>query len=194
MGSCEYEGRRVVSTVERARFAALYEEHFDGVFGFLCRRVGRVEGEDLTAQVFSAALRDRHAYDPERGSARVWLFGIAAHALRGHRRREERQLRAFARSGTDPLLTESDEVEDRLDAKRAARTLAGALSALSSGDRDVLLLAAWAGLTSEEIGEALAIPAGTARSRLNRARRKLRTALHASGHAHSPTIQEALDG
>jgi RNA polymerase sigma factor (sigma-70 family) len=122
------------------------------------------------------------------------LFGIAAHALRGHRRREERQLRALARSGTDPLLTESDEVEDRLDAKRAARTLAGALAALSSGDRDVLLLAARAGLTSEEIGEALAIPAGTARSRLNRARRKLRTALHASGHAHSPTIQEALDG
>jgi len=55
--------------------------------------------------------------------------------------------------------------------------LAAALADISPGDRDVLLLVAWAELTSEEAGQALGIPAGTARSRLHRARRQLRTAL-----------------
>jgi RNA polymerase sigma factor (sigma-70 family) len=48
---------------------------------------------------------------------------------------------------------------------------------LSSGDRDVVFLVAIAGLSYEEVAEALGIPDGTVGSRLNRARRKLRTAL-----------------
>ena len=57
------------------------------------------------------------------------------------------------------------------------RLLAAALAELNQGDRDVLLLIAWEGLTYDEVGHALAIPVGTVRSRLNRARRLVRAAL-----------------
>jgi RNA polymerase sigma factor (sigma-70 family) len=182
------------STIGHEQFSIVYERLFGDVYGYLCRRVGRSEGEDLAAQTFALALRDAARFDPERGTARAWVFGIAANVLRGHRRSEVRRLRALARSGVDPVLAETDAAVARVDAGRATRALAGALAALSAGDREVLLLAAWADLTSEEIGQALGIPGGTARSRLNRSRRKLRAALGDTGHASSPTAQEALDG
>jgi RNA polymerase sigma-70 factor (ECF subfamily) len=180
--------------VGRDAFASVYAEHFDDIYGYLCRRAGRSEGEELAAQTFALALRDLAGYDAARGSPRVWLFGIAANVLRGHRRSERRRLRALARTGADPLLDETDELVERLDAQRAARAVAGVLASLSAGDREVLLLAAWAGLTSDEIGLALGIPPGTARSRLNRSRRQLRGALAQAGHARPPAAQEALDG
>src|SRR5690349_21243519 len=160
----------MLSVAAREQFAGVYEEHFDAVFGYLCRRVGRAEGEDLAAQTFALALRDYDQYDTTRGSQRAWLYGIAANVLRGHRRGEERRLRMLASTGVDPLVDEPDQVEERVDAQRATRTLAQVLAALAEGDREVLLLNAWAGLTSEEIGLALEIPAGTVRSRLNRSR------------------------
>jgi RNA polymerase sigma factor (sigma-70 family) len=61
--------------------------------------------------------------------------------------------------------------------------LASALAALSQGDRDVLLLIAWEGLNYEEVAAALRIPIGTVRSRLNRARKKVRVKLGHSEHA-----------
>jgi RNA polymerase sigma factor (sigma-70 family) len=187
-------GAQAPAAAGRDAFAAVYAEHFDDIYGYLCRRAGRSEGEELAAQTFALALRDRGSYDAGRGSPRVWLFGIAANVLRGHRRSEERRLRALARSGVDPLLDEADALVERLDAQRATRALAGVLASLPAGDREVLLLAAWADLTSEEIGLALGIPPGTARSRLNRSRRQLRRALAHAGHGHSPAAQEALDG
>ena len=180
---------------ERDAFARVYEQHFDAVYGYLCRRVGRVEGEDLTAQTFTLALRDQEQYDAARGTLRAWLFGIAANVLRGHQRSEERRLRMLARTGVDPLVDEEEQVEDRLDAELATRALAGVLAGLSPGDREVLLLSAWAGLSSEEIGQALDIPAGTARSRLNRSRRKLQDALAGADPSHlTLSSKEPVDG
>jgi RNA polymerase sigma-70 factor (ECF subfamily) len=60
---------------------------------------------------------------------------------------------------------------------RAAGKIAGALGSLNDGERDVLFLYAWADLDYEEIAEALTIPGGTVRSRLHRARAKLRELL-----------------
>jgi RNA polymerase sigma factor (sigma-70 family) len=188
-------GRAALSGDERDAFARVYEQHFDAVYGYLCRRVGRVEGEDLAAQTFTLALRDHGQYDTSRGTVRAWLFGIAANVLRGHQRGEERRLRMLARTGVDPLFDEEEQVEDRLDAKLATRALAEVLAGLSAGDREVLLLSAWAGLSSEEIGHALDIPAGTVRSRLNRSRRKLQDALSGGDHAYlAVNGQEAVDG
>lgn len=65
--------------------------------------------------------------------------------------------------------------------------LAAALAGLSRADRDVLLLVAWGGLSYEEIAEALQVPVGTVRSRLHRARRKVRQVLGAEG---STTTEE----
>jgi len=68
----------------------------------------------------------------------------------------------------------SDAVAESIDAQLDVRALAKALDELPDGERDVLLLHAWEGLTYEEVARALDIPIGTVRSRLNRTRRRLR--------------------
>ena len=70
-----------------------------------------------------------------------------------------------------PPATESN---DEALARWVAPRLARALSLLSQDQRDVLLLHAWADLSSEDIASALGVPAGTIRSRLSRARAELR--------------------
>ena len=68
--------------------------------------------------------------------------------------------------------------------------LTEALAGLSEPDRDVLLLIAWEELSYEEVARALAIPVGTVRSRLHRARVKLREAL--AGTEAAATYEEIL--
>jgi RNA polymerase sigma factor (sigma-70 family) len=106
---------------------------------------------------------------------RPWLYGIATNLLRRHVRVEERRCRSLARAAAaDRPPTAGGEAEDRLDAQALRRPLAAALATLNRGDRDVLLLTAWADLTYAEIATVLDIPIGTVRSRLNRARRLTR--------------------
>jgi RNA polymerase sigma factor (sigma-70 family) len=62
-----------------------------------------------------------------------------------------------------------------VDAQVRAAQLRVAIAGLAAADRDVLLLSSWAGLTNQEIAEALGVPAGTVRSRLHRVRRQLRS-------------------
>ena len=65
-------------------------------------------------------------------------------------------------------------IDDGIDAAHAVKAMARAIRRLSTGDRDCLLLYAWADLSYEQIATALEIPIGTVRSRMNRARRALR--------------------
>lgn len=93
--------------------------------------------------------------------------------LRGERRRERRELRAWARTGADPVVADLDEPERRLDARADRPRLAAALADLPHENREVLLLFAWAELSYEEISAALGIPVGTVRSRMARCRARL---------------------
>ncbi|HEX4224666.1 MAG TPA: RNA polymerase sigma factor [Pseudonocardiaceae bacterium] len=159
-------------------FAALYDRHAVAIHRYVARRLGPAVAEDLVAETFLAAFRRRKRYDPAHADARPWLYGMAANLIGKHRRSEVRMLRAFARTGHDSAAEGyADRVDDRVVAGALRRELAAALAQLSSGDRDVLLLVAWADLSYEEVATALRIPIGTVRSRLNRARRKTRAAL-----------------
>ncbi|MGW1106332.1 RNA polymerase sigma factor [Streptomyces sp. NPDC002540] len=156
-------------------FAELYDRHAPDIHRYAVRRLGEGAADDITAETFLIAFRSRRRYDRTRRSARPWLYGIAANLIGKQRRSEERGLRALARTGQDPVAASwSDRCDDRISAQGP---LAGALAALSPGDRHVLLLVAWADLGYQEVAEALGIPLGTVRSRLNRARRKVREAL-----------------
>lgn len=158
-----------------AVFGRLFDEHAAGLHRYLARRVGMTIADDLVSETFLAALRGRHGYDPTRGGVRAWLYGIASNLLRRHVRSELRELRATARLVAAPVVEPPEAgVADRLDARARVAQLAAALTCLSDGDRDVLLLTSWAGLSPVEIGQALGIPAGTVRSRLHRTRRWLR--------------------
>ncbi|MET9515179.1 sigma-70 family RNA polymerase sigma factor [Streptomyces sp. NPDC002994] len=158
-------------------FAGLYDRYAADIHRYAARRLGEGAADDITAETFLIAFRSRRRYDTARGNARPWLYGIAANLIGKQRRGEERALRAMARTGDDPVAASWSE---RCDERIAAQApLAGALAGLSSGDRHVLLLVAWADLGYQEVAEALHIPLGTVRSRLNRARRKVREALSA---------------
>ncbi|MFF3952964.1 RNA polymerase sigma factor [Streptomyces sp. NPDC001890] len=156
-------------------FAGLYDRHAPDIHRYAARRLGEGAADDITADTFLVAFRSRRRFDGSRRSARPWLYGIAANLIGKHRRSEERGLRALARTGQDPVAASwSERCDDRIAAQAP---LAAALAALSPGDRHVLLLVAWADLGYQEVADALGIPLGTVRSRLNRARRTVREAL-----------------
>lgn len=165
------------STSVAERFAPLFDRHAPAVHRYLVRRIG-APADDLLAETFLIAFRRRASYRPVQVEVRPWLFGIATNVLRRYVRQERRRYRALARMPVDDVPPPTaDDTVDRVDARTLRRDLAAALAALKRGDRDVLLLFAWADLSYAEIAAVLEIPVGTVRSRLNRARRLTRTAL-----------------
>ena len=163
---------------EPEAFAGLYDRHASHIHRYVTRRLGDAIADDVVGDTFLAAFQRRRRYDLGRPDARPWLYGIAANVIGRHRRAEVRMLQAFARTGADPVAESyADGADDRVSAASVHRQLASALAGLEARDRDVLLLIAWADLSYEEVAAALGIPAGTVRSRLHRARRKVREAL-----------------
>ncbi|GAW50843.1 MULTISPECIES: RNA polymerase sigma factor [unclassified Nocardioides] len=180
------------SLTDPPRFALLYDRYAADIHRFVARRLGTGAAEDVTADVFLAAFRGRSRYDATRPTARPWLYGIAANLVGKHRRSEVRGLRALARTGTDPVAQSwVEQADERVTAQAHSAPLARALADLSAGDRDVLLLVAWADLGYQEVADALGIPLGTVRSRLHRARCQVRAAL-TDHHPHPHDTEEAL--
>ena len=168
------DGEVIAASVrEPARFAEIFDRHFDAVHRFVRRRIGSSAAQDVAAETFLRAFEIRKRFDTTQSNALPWLFGIAINLLRHHLRDEERALRAFARTGVDPLVGD-DRVDERLDAEAEAPALAAALADLRDEERDVLLLHAWADLDYASIADALGLPIGTVRSRLSRARDHVR--------------------
>lgn len=160
------------------QFAGLFDRYVEQIHRYVARRLGVQAADDIVAETFLTAFRCRAAYDHARPLARPWLYGIATNLIARHRRDEERFLRALSRTGVEPLPEPmADAVIGRVAAQEEDRRLAGALTGLSKGDRDVLLLVAVGELAYEEVSEALGIPVGTVRSRLHRARKKAKAAL-----------------
>jgi RNA polymerase sigma-70 factor (ECF subfamily) len=154
-------------------FEAIFERHFDAVQRYLARRVGGGRADDLASATFVVAFERRGAFHDAAGSARPWLFGIATNLLRNELRGEQRALGALARVA-------SDSGRGGLDAGIGERSdLPAALAALDVDQRDVLVLFAWEELSYREIAAALGVPVGTVRSRLARARARLRAELDA---------------
>jgi RNA polymerase sigma factor (sigma-70 family) len=163
------------------RFGAVFDRHATAIHGYIARRLGRDAADDLVAETFLVAFRQRASYDPDQPSARPWLYGIATRLISRRRRDEVRFFRVIARTGIDPAADPvAEPVADagarRADAQTLHRRLAGALALLSTADRDALLLVA-DGLSYAEAAQALGVPPGTLSSRLARARRTVRAEL-----------------
>lgn len=184
-------------------FAALYDRHAAALHRYVTRRLGDGAADDIVADTFLDAFRNRHRFDLAAGDARPWLYGIAANHIGKRVRTEVRMLRAYARTGTDPVLAAStgstgnagsagntaDVALRRVSSQAVQRDLAAAVAGLPAGERDVLLMVAWADLSYAEVATALRIPIGTVRSRLHRARGKIRTAL---GGSDPTSIREEM--
>jgi RNA polymerase sigma factor (sigma-70 family) len=167
------------SRSDPALFAEIFDRHHGELYRYLRRRVGAGLAADLAAETFVTAFARRAAYRAQGDSARPWLYGIAHNLLRNHLRHEQRQFAAYARHGAEPIadaaaLAEFSRADDRADAVAGTARLTQILAGMAARDRDVLLLFAWADMSYAEVAQALDIPLGTVRSRLNRARRQLR--------------------
>jgi RNA polymerase sigma factor (sigma-70 family) len=159
-------------------FTVIFDRYYRPVYGYLSRRVGRTVADDLAAETFTRAFERRSAYDTRAERALPWLLGIAINLLAHHRRSERRHLRALAAARQpEPSERFADATNGRIDAASARGQLVVALEQLDDYDREALLLYAWGELKYEEIAGVLEIPVGTVRSRLNRARGRLRQAL-----------------
>lgn len=166
------------SWAEPERFEAIFRRYFSQIHQYLAARVGGRTADDLAAEVFTIAFAQRQRYDLARDCARPWLYGIATNVAGTYRRQERRRYRALARADARGLAPSDDDVvAERVSAAAAGPALAAALAGLGRGDRDVLLLVAIVGLDQQEVAQSLGIPSGTVRSRLSRARMRLREAL-----------------
>ncbi|MES9535869.1 RNA polymerase sigma factor [Spirillospora sp. NPDC049024] len=176
------------SLADPEAFAALFDRYSAMLYRYVSRRLGPEPAEDVVGETFLVAFSKRHRYDLAQQDARPWLFGIATKLVARHHRAEAARYRALRRSPVDgPVEGPDDRVAAGVTASATRPALAAALSGLARRDLDVLLLVAWGDLSYEEAARALGIPVGTVRSRLNRARRKVRAALGDT----DPTREEA---
>lgn len=178
----------VRSLTHRAAFAELYDRHERIVHRYASRRLGSAHAEDITSETFLVAFSRRSSFLGG-VDARPWLLGIATVLMQKHTRLEARAWRGM--QAADLARIDIDDIADadeRLDADGLATPLGTALADLSRGDRDVLLLHTFGNLDYAGIAEALGIPLGTVRSRLSRARRRVRAAL--APHVHPAPRRE----
>ncbi|MFG3343726.1 RNA polymerase sigma factor [Streptomyces sp. NPDC048018] len=179
-----------------AALGEAYDEHAQVLHRYALRVCGdRAAAEDVVSAAFLEAWRCRGRLLPDGGSLRPWLLGITTNILRGQARETRRRDAAFARLADRGVLPDfTDDVVTRLsDAERlhAART---ALTRLRRRDREVFALVVWAGLDYAAAAEALDIPVGTVRSRLSRARDRLRTLAEAELRARYRTGARGAPG
>jgi RNA polymerase sigma-70 factor (ECF subfamily) len=164
------------SIADPALFEVVFARHFGPVHRYLRRRVGEELAGELASETFLRAFRARASLDTDRRSALPWLYAIAANLMLMHHRTEERRLRAYARAANDRSENwlasgpQADQIDARLDAIALRPALADALAELTVPLREVLLLHAWAGLSNEEVADALGCSVGAVRTRLSRAR------------------------
>lgn len=162
----------------RDDFDRVFDAHFAEIHRYVARRLDTDAADDIAADTFLVAFRERERFDAARGGVRPWLYGIATNLLAKHRRSEVRRWKALSRTeAAGQVDSHENAVAARVAAGQVTGRLAGALAGLAKRDRDVVLLVALGGLAHAEVATALGIPYGTVASRLNRARKQLRKAL-----------------
>ena len=161
-------------------FGIIYDRHAATLLRFLGRRAGAKVAEGLLGELFRIAFERRTTFDPSRASALPWLYGIGANLLAKHRRGEARWLRASARMAAGEA-TDGRASAAALDARVLFPRVADAIEALPDDEREALLLFAWEDLSYQSMADALQVPIGTVRSRLSRARARLRELIEPNG-------------
>ncbi|MEV4419150.1 RNA polymerase sigma factor [Patulibacter sp. NPDC049589] len=159
-------------------FAVFYRRHADGVTGFHLRRTGRPElAFDLTAETFAAVVVGLRRFDPAKGPATGWLYGIAANKLLESLRRGRVEDRARRELRLDPVVLEDAgfaRVEDRASAADED-ALRLALQALPEDQRAAVLARVVDERPYDEIARELSCSTSVVRQRVHRGLRQMRT-------------------
>lgn len=182
---------RYVETSLRARvragdpcaFGVLFDSYARAVYNHAYRLTGNwSSAEEVVSLTFLEAWRLRHKADPEGGPLLPWLLGIALNVTRNQARASRRHRAAIGRLPAETAAEPdfADDLADRMDDAARLEAVRATLGRLRRGEREVIALCVWSGLSYTEAATALGVPVGTVRSRLSRARRTLRkqTELH----------------
>ncbi len=159
-------------------FGDLFDEHAKAVYNQAYRlTLNWSSAEEVVSLTFLEAWRLRAGVEEAGGSLRPWLLGIALNVTRNLNRAARRHQAAMSRlPAARPVPDFADDLIGQLDDAGELRTVLAAFDRLKPGERDVLVLCAWSGLDYVAAAQALGVPVGTVRSRLSRARAKLRQA------------------
>lgn len=164
-------------------YGAFFRRHVRPITAYAVRRCdGPDDVADLVSDTFMIALQAASRYLPETDTALPWLFGIARRVLARQRRRKAgfaRLVRKNTNSNVRFHGFEEDAIASSIDAARSAPALERALGTLSKGERDVLELVAFDGLSPSEAAIVLDVTPNAARLRLSRARKRMRGELAA---------------
>ncbi|MFN0155141.1 MAG: RNA polymerase sigma factor [Gaiella sp.] len=146
---------------DRRAFEELYRRYARTVLGLAVRRIGdRGRAEDATQEAFAAIWRSAARYDRRRGPGAPWLFAVARNAIiDGLRRTPEPAAEGSEAPSADP--EPSSAAETAWEAWQVHRALEG----LPDGERRVIELAYWGGLSQSEVADFLGIPLGTVKTR-----------------------------
>lgn len=180
-GAAEAELLQRAARGDEAAFLLLYERHRTPVFRFACRMLGSAPpAEDVTQECFLSVLRRPEAFQPQRASLRTYLCAIARHlALKLlHKRGQETVLDdpedGAARELKDPKAR--DPLQD-LIGDEAAVAVRRAVEDLPPLQREALVLFEYQELSLVDIAAVCEVDVGTVKSRLHRARERLRRTL-----------------
>jgi RNA polymerase sigma-70 factor (ECF subfamily) len=174
---------RVKGSWDQARFERLFTDHFDAVMAYAVARADAETAQDAVADAFFVAWR---RLDEVPDPARAWLLGVTRKTLATQRRSRARQeaVTQRMRSGQARVFTSAEDTP-LVDAE-AARV---ALDQLSEGDRELLCLLAWDGVSQREAAQVLGCSFGAFRVRYVRARRRFRSALAQAGQPSSASAR-----
>ena len=172
----------------RAVLDEWFRTYADRLLAYLLHRTDRETAQDVLQELFMTAYRKApDVPEPPVG----WLFATARRLLANKRRGLRRHDDLLARLADDVAATNDEPVAELKQA------FAQTLAALSPGDREVLTLSGWYGLTPAEAAQALDCSPNAYNVRLHRARRRLSEHLTSAGYeAGTPAGQlaEALRG
>ncbi|WP_327343753.1 RNA polymerase sigma factor [Streptomyces europaeiscabiei] len=160
---------------DREAFAEVYDAYARAVYNHAYRLTGDWStAEEVMADTFLDAWRTRERLEPDGGSLKPWLLGMATNKARNANRGLGRRLAFLARRpAPDPVADFADETAGRLDDARRLAAVRQVYGRLRRAEREVLALCVWSGLDYGQAAEALGVPVGTVRSRLSRARARL---------------------
>jgi RNA polymerase sigma-70 factor (ECF subfamily) len=151
------------------RFEVLYHAHAPAVMSYIKRRATPAAVDEAFADVFVVCWRRSEEVPSD---ALPWLLGVARRVLSSQRRGEGRRAALQAR-----LSELAREGHEEIPPALAGGPVADALEGLSAGDRELLMLIAWEGLSQKQAAVVLGQRPGTVRVRVLRARRRLAHAL-----------------
>jgi RNA polymerase sigma-70 factor (ECF subfamily) len=168
-----------MSRIHAEHFERLYEEHAQGLFGFLAYRTADAAlAEDLVADTFERVLTARRPFDRRKASEKTWIYSIALNRLRDMARREAAESRALTLAA--PVVTNGNG-HAGVESAETRQMIMAALATLNDEEREALSLRYGADLSLKDIAKVIGKPRSTVESRIYKGLKHLRGELTGDG-------------